>query len=260
MMNSEFRILYPTTPNAELAERFGKSKVTIAKWAARCGLKKSPEYRAQVQRANATGRVLSHESKSKIAEKMRGRTWTAEQRVKIMAREIPSGQNHYRWKGGRPWRRFKDARYITWRSAVLERDGYVCQDCGRQCKKHERGLAAHHLRPYAEHPDLRFDVANGLTLCRHCHLTRHGRAPQAKTPIPCACGCGTLIAPQDAYGRSRRFANHHHRRGKPHSEHAKRELSEQRKGIPLSPEHREKIAASLRSSPKRIGRPPKIAS
>jgi hypothetical protein len=254
-MNDEFRALYPMTPNAELAKRFGKSEVTILKWAARCGLRKSPEYRSVVQRANATGRIMTSESKAKVAEKARGRTWTTEQRAKIMAREIPRGSRHYRWKGGKPWQRFIDERYRAWRQAVLERDGYVCQDCGRQCRKHERGLAAHHVQPYADHPGLRFEVANGLTLCRMCHLGRHGRAPQLREPIQCACGCGARLAPNDVYGRPRRFVNHHHTRGRRVSEQTKRSLSEQRKGITLSAEHRQKIAEGLRNSSQVIGRP-----
>jgi hypothetical protein len=34
------------------------------------------------------------------------------------------------------------------------------------------------------------------------------------TPIPCACGCGTMIAPFDTDGRPRRYVNHHGQRKK----------------------------------------------
>lgn len=60
-----------------------------------------------------------------------------------------------------------------WRRSVLERDNYTCQHCfsvgGR--------LQAHHIKEFATHPDLRFDVDNGLTLCKPCHLAHHFGTP-----------------------------------------------------------------------------------
>ena len=56
-----------------------------------------------------------------------------------------------------------------WRKAVYERDNYTCQSCGKTGEK----LAAHHILPYAIFKDLRFDVNNGITLCRKCHKGFH---------------------------------------------------------------------------------------
>jgi len=55
--------------------------------------------------------------------------------------------------------------YNQWRKAVYKRDDYTCQQCG------DRGvrLEAHHIKPFATHPELRFDVGNGITLCKSCH-------------------------------------------------------------------------------------------
>ena len=160
-------------------------------------------------------------------------------------------------KGGRPWERFADPAYIAWRRAVLERDGYRCRSCGVQCKKHERGLAAHHVMEWAMHPALRFDISNGLTLCRRCHMKLHGRESRIAELIPCACGCGTRIASRDPYGRPRRFVNRHGKRGTTMSVAGREELSRERRGRRLSPEHRAKISRGLRTTSKRIGRPPK---
>lgn len=52
-----------------------------------------------------------------------------------------------------------------WRKAIFERDKYTCRDCG----KVGGHLEAHHLKPFAYFPELRFDSANGITLCRKCH-------------------------------------------------------------------------------------------
>jgi HNH endonuclease len=169
----------------------------------------------------------------------------------------PRGEEHYNWKCGKPWKRFKDPRYQAWRVAVLERDDYTCQDCKRRCKKYEKGLAAHHIKTYRDYRELRYEISNGVTLCRQCHLTLHGRSMAPREPVPCACGCGTLIAPVDPYGRPQRYVNYHARRGKKQPESAKQKLSEERKGRELTPQHRAKIAAGLRNSAKRIGRPPK---
>jgi transposase len=257
----EFCDLYPTTSNEALKEQFGVSRGTIQRWARKLGVKKDLIYRREVQRKNAIGRVHSAEARAKIATARQGRFWTQEQRVKTLQtrreRSVNRGERHYNWKGGRPWERFKKPEYLAWRNAVLERDGYVCQQCGRQCKKRERGLAAHHIKPYAEYPALRYEVSNGITLCRQCHMTLHGKAPAIKEPIPCACGCGTPIDPVDPYGRPRRYVNFHGARGRRMAEATKQLLRGQRKGKTLTPEHRARIAASLRNSTKRIGRPPK---
>jgi 5-methylcytosine-specific restriction endonuclease McrA len=260
-MRREFCDLYPTTSNEALKERFGVSRGTIQRWAQELDVKKDLSYRREVQRKNAIGRVQSAETRAKIAAARQGRSWTQEQRVKTLQtrreRSVNRGERHYKWKGGRPWERFKSPKYLAWRNAVLERDGYVCQQCGRQCKKRERGLAAHHIKPYAEYPAFRYEVSNGITLCRQCHMTLHGKAPAIKEPIPCACGCGIFIDLVDAYGRVRRYVNHYGRRGQRQPESAKLLLREQRKGKALTPGHRARIAESLRNSTKRLGRPPK---
>lgn len=79
-----------------------------------------------------------------------------------------SGELHPNWKGGATGEaqqiRNSDE-YSVWRASVFERDGYTCQQCGEKGGK----LEAHHIRPFAEHPELRLDVSNGVTLCKACH-------------------------------------------------------------------------------------------
>lgn len=57
------------------------------------------------------------------------------------------------------------AKYQDWRKAVFERDNYTCQ----QCHQHGGRLNADHIMPYAKYPELRYDLANGRTLCVDCH-------------------------------------------------------------------------------------------
>ena len=58
--------------------------------------------------------------------------------------------------------------YRKWRRRVFKRDGFACTRCGSR----ER-IQAHHVKRWATHPDLRFEVANGLTLCYDCHQEEH---------------------------------------------------------------------------------------
>lgn len=92
-----------------------------------------------------------------------------------------SGSNNPNWKGGitpenKRLRESDD--FANWRKAVFERDGYTCQKCGAKCGNGINvTLAAHHIKPFAKYPELRFDVDNGLTLCNPCHsLEPKGKA------------------------------------------------------------------------------------
>jgi len=60
--------------------------------------------------------------------------------------------------------------YRIWRNKVLERDHYTCQDCGSIGGP----LDVHHIVPFAEDVNGRFDPSNGIALCPLCHGRRHG--------------------------------------------------------------------------------------
>jgi len=63
------------------------------------------------------------------------------------------------------WRNSREYRF--WRVSVIRRDGY-CKSCGTRTARH-----AHHIKSASYYPELRFDISNGVTLCRKCHSTLH---------------------------------------------------------------------------------------
>ena len=60
-------------------------------------------------------------------------------------------------------------KYKEWRMKVLVRDNFVCQDCKKM------GNIAHHLELFAINPKKRFNISNGITLCRKCHIKIHAK-------------------------------------------------------------------------------------
>jgi len=61
--------------------------------------------------------------------------------------------------------------FRNWRKAIYHRDNYTCQKCFQQ----GGSLNAHHLDGWHWCVDRRFDIDNGVTLCRLCHLKFHKR-------------------------------------------------------------------------------------
>ena len=62
------------------------------------------------------------------------------------------------------YRDFKDPKYKAWRFKVYKRDKFKCVLCQSKEK-----LNSHHIRRWADCPQLRFEPSNGVTLCKLCH-------------------------------------------------------------------------------------------
>ena len=86
--------------------------------------------------------------------------------------KIYCGSNHWNWKGGISGENAKirkSYQYNVWRKSVYKRDNWTCQEC-KQKIKHP---IAHHIKSFNDYPELRFEVDNGITLCRSCHKQIH---------------------------------------------------------------------------------------
>jgi 5-methylcytosine-specific restriction endonuclease McrA len=65
------------------------------------------------------------------------------------------------------------AKYKNWRNQVLERDDHTCQGFNK-CQAKE-DLQIHHIKKWADDPHLRYNVYNGITLCKKCHQKTYGK-------------------------------------------------------------------------------------
>lgn len=122
-------------------------------------------------------KMSSREMFLKMSEKRKGKTsWmkgknhTEEAKFKNSIKHIGmnAGPKHWQWKGGITPINLQirnSAEYINWRKAIFERDDYTCQECKIRGGK----LNADHIKPFALHPELRFELSNGRTLCVDCH-------------------------------------------------------------------------------------------
>lgn len=106
----------------------------------------SPEWREALSKAHLGQRAWN---KGKPVEKLRG-------------------DAHWNWKGGVSSERHLAANSVEWkkwREEVFKRDGYSCVDCG-----HRGYLEPHHIIPVRSDKSKLFDITNGITLCRPCHM------------------------------------------------------------------------------------------
>lgn len=111
-----------------------------------------------------------------IAEDRKGKTYEeiyGEDRAK---QEVKQRQETHRARAkGKPRRIDVRPRqgisfeYNEWRKAVFQRDNFTCQRCGQRGGR----LQAHHIKAWAKYPELRYDVANGITYCVECHKQHH---------------------------------------------------------------------------------------
>ena len=81
------------------------------------------------------------------------------------------GKKHWNWQGGidKEHVRIKQTQeYKDWQQAVYKRDRWTCQKCGSK-----KLIVAHHIKLFSKFPKLRFEIKNGIVLCRKCHQNHH---------------------------------------------------------------------------------------
>lgn len=67
------------------------------------------------------------------------------------------------------YERSKDPKFISWSKKVKQRDDFQCQICF----KDNQYLESHHCYNWQDFPEKRFDINNGVTLCKQHHEQFH---------------------------------------------------------------------------------------
>jgi len=80
----------------------------------------------------------------------------------------PTGENHWNWKGGNYKRKDErnDSLYQNWVLQVKKRDNWKCRINNKDCSGH---CIVHHILPWRDFPELRYNIENGITLCQAHH-------------------------------------------------------------------------------------------
>ena len=79
------------------------------------------------------------------------------------------GENANNWQGGKTPR---DKHYLShpeyrkWRMGVFYRDNSKCKIANQDCQGR---LEAHHILGWSSHPELRYQINNGIALCQAHH-------------------------------------------------------------------------------------------
>lgn len=142
------------------------------------------------------------------------KTWNKGRKLSL--EELKKMQDAYKKRkikadrGGKGKNSFK---YKEWKKLVFERDGSICI----KCKSKER-LDAHHKVSWREDENLRFDVFNGETLCRSCHM-RHEQNERIKNKR-------ATEFKKDSVPWNKGLIGYRCGKRKPHSEETKRKISQ----------------------------------
>ena len=99
------------------------------------------------------------------------------EQMKKSGRKPPSqlgmkGSKSGGWKGGVTKKNtlIRNSReFDLWRKSVFARDNYTCQKTGKKGGE----LHPHHIQNFAQFPELRFVVSNGITLSEKSHKKFH---------------------------------------------------------------------------------------
>jgi hypothetical protein len=122
------------------------------------------------------GHPHTEESKKKMSEAHKGDKnpnfgkisfWRGKKRPDI------SGEKSGQWKGGITSINIAirgSLQYKVWEYSILIKDRHICQKCGETSVRY---LVAHHILNFAQYPELRFAIDNGITFCRPCHKKFH---------------------------------------------------------------------------------------
>jgi hypothetical protein len=131
------------------------------------------------------GKPMLEQTRIGLDKALKGNKWnlgktlseTTKEKMSIsrMGREGIKGEKSNFWKGGITPLNLKlraSSMFKIWKEAVFLRDNFTCQNPNCEYCSNKIGVMihAHHKKPFAIYPELRFDVSNGITYCAEFHL------------------------------------------------------------------------------------------
>lgn len=162
----ELERLYQTMSMREIADAYGVGETVVFNRLKEHGIVLSGFENGGHRKK--TGKIFSETHRDNLAKSLRaiGR----------------GGAANPRWNGGTTdenLRLRRSGAYAEWKRKALELRGSKCQECGInnrhvcECCGTLVVLHVHHVKSFADYPDIRFDPQNSEVLCPKCHWTRH---------------------------------------------------------------------------------------
>jgi len=124
----------------------------------------------QTGQKNHLGYKHSEKTKLKMSLIKKGKVCSLEHRIKTS--NALKGHKAPGWKGGVCHINAlirSSIEFRLWREAVFARDNWICQKTGIK----GGALRPHHIKNFAQHPELRFAIDNGITLSDKSHKEFH---------------------------------------------------------------------------------------
>jgi hypothetical protein len=119
------------------------------KYSGENSISKRPEVREKM-RLVKLGTHRSEETKLKISKGMIGKNWKP-----AMFHAKKNERN--------------DAGYLFWVREIKKRDKNTCAFKNEECRGYN---IVHHILPWRDYPEERYNIKNGVTLCQHHHPRR----------------------------------------------------------------------------------------
>lgn len=139
-----------------LSARGNKYRLGFSAWNKGLVLGKNPVHSERMK-----GRVVSEETRKKISGTLKD----------ICHRPpVMYGDKNPNWKGGIENHDKRDERndpaYQKWVRLVKKRDSNICAFKGQNCAGYN---IVHHILPWRDYPEERYNIKNGITLCHFHH-------------------------------------------------------------------------------------------
>lgn len=155
--------------------------------AGKMGHKVSKETKRKISESSI-GKKLSDETKNKISIAMRGtKCWMKNKKMPEYIKEkirkkiiengnkppVMTGRDNPMWIKDRSKLKKRqnrnDPAYKEWVKKVKNRDNWKCRINNKNCKGN---IVAHHIIPWSKNKELRYNINNGITLCKNHHPTK----------------------------------------------------------------------------------------